>query len=85
MIVKGKTEPVRVFTPCDDAVLCQASLAALDAFQARDWNGAQRALDQVLQRAPGDVAALRLSARVAQARALPPGADWSPAVALDKL
>ena len=85
VIVKGKTEPVRVFTPCDDAVLCQASLAALEAFQARDWDGAQRALDQVLQRAPGDVAALRLSARVAQARALPAGADWSPAVALDKL
>ena len=32
-----------------------------------------------------DVAALRLSARVAQARALPARADWSPAVALDKL
>ena len=85
VIVKGKTEPVRVFTPCDDAVLCQASLAALEAFQARDWDGAQRALEQVLQRAPGDVAALRLSARVAQARAVPAGVDWSPAVALDKL
>ena len=85
VIVKGKTEPVRVFTPCDDTVLCQASLAALEAFHARDWDGALQALEQVLQRAPGDVAALRLSARVAQARALPPGADWSPAVALDKL
>jgi adenylate cyclase len=39
----------------------------------------------MLARAPGDPAALRLQDRLAAARAMPAGADWSPAVALDKL
>ena len=85
VVVKGKTEPVRVFTPCDDAAVRDASLAALNAFHARDWNGAGGYLAQVLARVPGDAAALRLQQRVAEARALPVGSDWSPAVALDKL
>lgn len=85
VVVKGKTEPVRVFTPCDDAAVRDASLAALNAFHARDWNGAGGYLAQVLARVPGDAAALRLQQRVAEARALPAGSDWSPAVALDKL
>ncbi len=85
VVVKGKTEPVRVFTPCDDAAVRDASLAALDAFHARDWDGASGYLAQVLARVPGDAAALRLQQRVAEARALPVGSDWSPAVALDKL
>lgn len=85
VVVKGKTEPVRVFTPCGDAAVRDASLAALNAFHARDWNGAGGYLAQVLARVPGDAAALRLQQRVAEARALPVGSDWSPAVALDKL
>lgn len=85
VVVKGKTEPVRVFTPCDDAAVRDASLAALSAFHARDWDGASGYLAQVLARVPGDAAALRLQQRVAEARALPVGSDWSPAVALDKL
>jgi adenylate cyclase len=85
VIVKGKTEPVRVFTPCDDPALCAASAAALEAFGARDWATAEARLAEVLARRPGDAAALRLVARIAEARALPPGAPWSPAEALDKL
>lgn len=85
VVVKGKTEPVRVFTPCDDAAVRDASLAALSAFHARDWDGASGYLAQVLARVPGDAAALHLQQRVAEARALPVGSDWSPAVALDKL
>ena len=85
VVVKGKTEPVRVFTPCDDVAVRDASLAALSAFHARDWDGASGYLAQVLARVPGDAAALRLQQRVAEARALPVGSDWSPAVALDKL
>ncbi|KQO26905.1 guanylate cyclase [Acidovorax sp. Leaf76] len=85
VIVKGKTEPVRVFTPCDDAAACQASQGALDAFHARDWQAADTHLAAILERLPGDAAALRLQQRVAAARLLPEGSAWSPAVALDKL
>ena len=85
VVVKGKTEPVRVFTPCEDEAVRTASQGALDAFHARDWDAAEGWLAQVLQRLPGDAAAQRLQERVAAARALPEGAAWSPAVSLDKL
>ena len=85
VVVKGKTEPVRVFTPCGDAAVCAASQGALQAFHARDWNAAGQHLAQILQWLPDDMAALRLQERVALARALPDGAPWSPAVSLDKL
>ena len=85
VIVKGKTEPVRVFTPCDDATVREASSAALAAFHARDWHGAEAQLARVLERLPGDLAATRLRERVAEARALPADAPWFPAVSLDKL
>lgn len=85
VVVKGRAESVRVFTPCDDAAVCVASAAALDAFHARDWVRALQHLDEVLQRLPGDAAAQRLRERVDAAQALPEGEAWSPAVALDKL
>ena len=85
VIVKGKTEPVRVFTPCEDAAVRDASLAALNAFHARDWAGAEAQLATVLERLPGDPAATRLLARVNEARGLPADAPWQAAVALDKL
>jgi len=85
VVVKGKTEPVRVYTPCDDAEACRLSQAALQAFHARAWDEADALLQALLARLPGDEAALRLRERILDARALPPGAPWSPAVALDKL
>jgi adenylate cyclase len=51
VVVKGRTEPVRVFTPCQDADLRNASLAALEAFHARDWDGAAAHLARMLARA----------------------------------
>lgn len=85
VVVKGKSEPVRVFTPCDDDELREHSAAALAAFGAGRWQQAQEHLQALLRREPRDPAALRLLERVDQARALPAGADWSPALALDKL
>ncbi|RYF36427.1 MAG: adenylate/guanylate cyclase domain-containing protein, partial [Comamonadaceae bacterium] len=85
VIVKGKTAPVRVFTPCGDATLCARSAAALTAFHARRWDEASHELQGVLALQPADPAATRLLARVAEARSLPVDAPWTPAVALDKL
>ena len=85
VIVKGKTEPVRVFTPCADARLCQLAEQGLNAFVARDWRAAEVALHALLGLLPGDLATMRLLQRVAQARELPPEAPWAAAVALDKL
>ena len=85
VIVKGKTEPVRVYTPCDDTELCRLTRAALDAFHARAWDAAEGHLQAWLARLPGDLAARRLLGRITEARKLAPGAPWSAAVALDKL
>lgn len=85
VVVKGKTEPVRVYTPCDEAAVRDASQSALDAFQARDWSGAEQHLARLLALRPGDAAACRLQERLALARSLPDGAGWVPALALDKL
>ncbi len=74
-----------MFTPSDDAMVRDASSAALTAFHARDWAGADAQLARVLERLPGDPAATRLRERVAEARARPTEAPWQPAVALDKL
>jgi len=85
VIVKGKTEPVRVYTPCDDTELCRLTRAALDAFHARAWDAAEGHLQAWLARLPGDLAARRLLGRITEARKLAPGDPWSAAVALDKL
>ena len=86
MIIKGKTAPVRVYTPCSDTEICRLADAALDAFQARAWDTAEAHLQVLQQRCPADLASQRLRVRIAEARSLPPDdALWSPAIALDKL
>ena len=81
VIVKGKTEPIRVYTPCDDIVLCTLSASALSAFTARQWDAATALLEQILTRQPGDMAATRLLGRIAEARRMPADAAWSAPVA----
>ncbi|HEV2611923.1 MAG TPA: adenylate/guanylate cyclase domain-containing protein [Noviherbaspirillum sp.] len=86
VIVKGKTEPVGVFTPCEDAALCELSARALEAFRSRRWKESVSAFEQILARKPGDAAATRLLERVAVAAAHADtlGAQWNGAISLDK-
>ena len=84
VIVKGKSEPVRVFTPCADEDVIRACGAALDALRSRDAPTARAQLQAVLARLPGDPAALRLLARLDAALA-DPATPWPEATALDKL
>ncbi len=85
VIVKGKSAPVRVYTPCDNQALCSVSAKALDAFSLRDWDGARAGFEAQLHALPEDAAVLRLLERLDGACALPEDAPWSAAQALDKL
>lgn len=85
VIVKGRSEPVRVFTPCDDARVRALSRDALQHFHARQWAEAGASLDALCALLPGDPAATRLAERLEQVRRLPATDAWQPAVALDKL
>jgi adenylate cyclase len=84
VVVKGRSQAVRVFTPSDDKPLCEHSAAAIEALHARRWDECEAHLLAVLQQHPDDPAARRLLERVQAARARP-DAGWSPALALDKL
>ena len=93
VIVKGKTEPVRVFTPCSDVRLCHLAAQALSALSSEDWDAAQRHITALRAHSGDDKAARHLHARL-QAMLEPtsphtPGAAHElpqySAVALDKL
>jgi adenylate cyclase len=83
--VKGKSQAVRVYTPCADAVLCRLSAEALDAFAQRDWSGARAGFEALQRALPGDLAVGRLMQRLERACAVPKEMAWSPEEALDKL
>ena len=85
VIVKGKTEPVEIFTPCTDDRTIEAAQRAIDAYRARDWDASERAWREVAAAIPGDgVAAIYLE-RIARLRAIAPEEPWEAAVELDKL
>ena len=82
--VKGKEEPVHIFTPCDDPELIRLSEAALVAYRAQDWAAARKAFETVLVHAPGDSVAEVFLGRIAEFEREPPGEGWDGSVALEK-
>jgi len=85
VIVKGKTEPVEIFTPCSDDRAIEAAQRAVDRYRARDWDASELAWREVAAAIPGDgVAAIYLE-RIARLRSIAPEEPWEAAVELDKL
>jgi adenylate cyclase len=85
VIVKGKSEPVKVFTPCGDAVLMTLSATGVACFQEQRWDDSAAAFVQLLTHKPGDLAALRFLERIDIERVALPDAAWCGALSLDKL
>jgi adenylate cyclase len=86
VVVKGKTEPVDIFTLDDDAGLRTLTRQALEAYRARDWDGALRFLAGIEAMRPGDGVARHYVEMVAALRAgPPPGPEWDGAESLDKM
>jgi adenylate cyclase len=85
VVVKGKSQSIKVFSPCDDGVLRQLSASGIASFQQQQWETSASAFTQLLAYQPGDMAALRFLQRIEQLRATPPDATWQAALVLDKL
>ncbi|APV52579.1 hypothetical protein BWI17_20860 [Betaproteobacteria bacterium GR16-43] len=85
VIVKGKSEPVDVYTFDDDARVCTLTVQGNAAFAQRDWEGAREAFHAILEHRPGDVLALRYLARIAEISGATLPDDWVPAESLEKM
>lgn len=85
VIVKGKSQAIEVFTPCDDPRIVELTQQAIGAFRSQEWDAAESCVRELLALVPDDgVAALYLE-RIPKFRAAPPAAKWDGAVELDKL
>ncbi len=81
--VKGRTEPVDIFSLQVNPAIAAASDEAIDAYRRQDWDRAARCWDGVLALAPDDSVARAYLSRIAAFRETPPGHDWDGSIALD--
>jgi len=85
VIVKGKSQPVEVFTPCTDVEIIRINDEAIRKFRLQSWDDSERLWKELLERQLGDEIALLYLDRIAGFRATPPEPKWDGAVSLDKL
>ena len=84
VIVKGKSEAVEIFTPCDEPAVLEANSRAIAAWRGRQWDDSERAWGAILAIHPDDGIARLYVDRIAEARQAAPG-TWRDAVELEKL
>lgn len=80
--VKGKDQPVDIYTPCADAALVARSDVALAAYRAGDWAEARRLWSALAVEFGEDGPAAAFLQRIEASD--PPPPDWDGAVALEK-
>jgi adenylate cyclase len=81
--VKGKLEPVEVFTIDDDEEVGRLTEKGVNAFRAKRWDESASFWQALLMRRKQDSLAILYLERIAAFRASPPAADWDGAIALD--
>jgi adenylate cyclase len=64
VVVKGRTDAVPVFTPCDDERLVELSTAALEAYRRGERESSLRTWNEILAAYPDDVIARVFAARI---------------------
>ena len=85
VVVKGKSEPVDIFTFDDDAKIRELTDAAFVLYRARDWDGAEAQWRAILALRDNDGVAGHYLALIAAFRTDPPPANWDSSESLDKL
>lgn len=85
VIVKGKSQPVEIFTPSDDEELIALTLQAIAAYRAQRWEESDTLWRRIASRWQSDGVAAVYLQRVERLRARPMEASWRSAVELEKL
>ena len=85
VIVKGKSQAVEVFTPCDDPAVVELTVQAMRLYRNREWDAAESQLRELLAISPEDGIAKLYLERIAAFRNSPPPAEWDGAMELEKL
>jgi adenylate cyclase len=85
--VKGKEEPIEIFTPCSDQRLNQINESAVMAYRNQDWDAAEQRFNSILETWPEDSIAALYIERISRLRKNAPvdGAGWDGSVALEKM
>jgi len=85
VIVKGKSQAIEVFTPCEDAQVIELTERGIDFFRSQQWDAAQAVLDELNALVPGDEIVKLYRKRIDEFRSAPPGENWTGAISLDKM
>ncbi len=85
IIVKGKTEPIDVYTVESDQQIIDWSRAGFDAYVQQRWPEAVAVWRKILEVRPDDGVVEVQLRRVAKLEAEPPGIAWNAATSLDKM
>ncbi len=85
VIVKGKSEPVEIFTPCADERVIALTTEALAAYRARQWDSAEARFRELIAIDADDGVAQVYLERIGRTRLQPTDADWLAVVELEKL
>jgi adenylate cyclase len=85
VIVKGKSEPVEIFTPCEDEALVALTSQAIAAYRTRRWDESETLWRSIAARWQSDAVAVVYLQRLERLRARPVEGTWRSAVELEKL
>lgn len=85
VIVKGKSQAVEIFTPCEDPMVVELTEKVIRLFRNREWDAAEAHLRELLAIAPEDGIAKHYLDCIAAFRISPPPEDWDGAEELEKL
>lgn len=85
VIVKGKSEPVEIYTPCDDEELAALTFQAIAAYRTQRFDESDALWREIAARWQSDGVAAVYLQRLERLRARPVEAAWRSAVELEKL
>jgi adenylate cyclase len=85
VIVKGKSEAVDIYTPCEDGALVEMTAGAVAAYRERRWEASELMWQEILRRHPDDGVCAVYIERIARCRIVAPAPTWQGAVELEKL